>query len=97
MRFIYLIAFVLFTAFCIIFGVSNRDMVPFSLHPLPFSGELPLYLLLFIGIFIGLGAGSLVVMAKSMKQIQQNRKQTKKIRELEQKVQDLTPASPTDE
>ncbi len=91
MRIFPLVAFFLFTAFCVIVAVSNRNIVSVSLHPLPFQWEMPVYLLLFAGIFIGLGAGALVVMGKSLKQAQHNHGQNKKIRELEKQVKDLTP------
>jgi len=97
MRMIYLAAFILFTIFCIIVAVANRTLVTFSLFPLPLSWDLPLYLLLFIGIFIGLGAGALVVMAKSIKQASHNRKQSKKIRELETQVTDINEHPPKPE
>ena len=89
MRIIALTAFVLFTAFCIIVAVSNRTTVFFSLHPLPIGGDVPLYLLLFAGIFIGLGAGAMVVMVKSVKHAHQNRQHVKKIRELTKTIHDI--------
>lgn len=91
MRIFSLAAFIIFTAFCVIVAVSNRTIVSFSLDPLPFAWEMPLYLLLFAGIFIGLGAGALVVIGKSVKQSHHNHKQTKKIHELENQVKDLDP------
>lgn len=91
MRIFSLAAFILFTVLCVIVAVSNRDIVTFSLHPLPFIWNMPLYLLLFAGIFIGLGAGALVMVGKSLKQASHNRKQVKKIRDLETQVKDLTP------
>lgn len=90
MRIFNLAAFLIFTAFCIIVAVSNRAVVSFSLDPLPFSSDLPLYWLLFMGIFIGLGAGALVVIGKSIKQAQQYHKQAKKIRALENQIAELT-------
>ncbi len=89
MRIFSLAAFILFTAFCVIVAVSNRSIVSFSLHPLPFQWDMPLYILLFAGIFIGLGAGALVVMGKSIKQSRHNRGQSKKIQALESQVNDL--------
>lgn len=88
MRLFTLAAFILFTAFCIIVAVSNRSIISFSLYPLPFQWDMPQYLLLFAGIFIGLGAGALVMMVKSIKQGHHNRKQTRKIRTLESQVKD---------
>ncbi len=89
MRIFTLAAFIIFTALCIIVAVSNRNIISFSLHPLPFQWDMPVYLLLFAGIFIGLGAGAMVMMAKSIKQSHHNRQQTKKIQTLENKISDL--------
>lgn len=91
MRIFTLAAFFIFTAFCVIVAVSNRTTISFSLHPLPYAWDMPLYLLLFAGIFIGLGAGALVVMGKSLKYSQQNRKQNKIIRDLENQIKELDP------
>jgi len=91
MRIFTVAAFVIFTAFCVIVAVSNRTMVSFSLQPLPFALDMPLYLLLFAGIFIGLGAGALVVMAKTLKQASHNRALDKKIRDLEKQISEGTP------
>ncbi|VAX02798.1 hypothetical protein MNBD_ALPHA03-1328 [hydrothermal vent metagenome] len=97
MRIITLAAFIIFAAFCIIVAVANRVDVTFSLAPLPISWNLPLYILLFAGIFIGLGAGSLVVVAKSVRHARHNRKQTKIIRELEKQIKDqIKNMSPTE-
>ncbi|PHZ83946.1 LapA family protein [Paremcibacter congregatus] len=92
MRYLTLALFTLFTLFCIIVAVANRTAVSFSLYPLPFQWDLPLFALLFIGIFIGLGAGFGVVLLKSIKQARLTRQQNKKIRDLEQQVKNLTPA-----
>lgn len=89
MRIFAFTAFILFTAFCIIAAVSNRTLVFFSLHPLPIGGDVPLYFLLFAGIFIGLGAGGLVMVVKSIKQVRHNHQQNKKIRELSKIIIDL--------
>ncbi len=101
MRMITLAAFIIFTAFCIIVAVANRVEVTFSLAPLPFVWDLPLYILLFAGIFIGLGAGSLVVIMKSIRHARHNRKQRQIIRKLEQQIKDQTkdiaPAESADE
>lgn len=91
MRFIYLAAFVVFTVFCIIVAVSNRSVVAFSLDPLPVILDMPLYLVLFVGILLGFGAGALVVMAKSIRQSRHDRTQIKKIRDLEMRLKDLAP------
>ncbi len=92
MRIIYLAAFVIFTIFCVIVGISNRTIISFSLHPLPLAWDMPLYYLLFAGIFIGLAAGSMVVIGKSIRHAAGTRKQQKKIRDLERRIQELKSA-----
>jgi len=91
MRFIYLAAFVVFTVFCVIIAVSNRSVVAFSLDPLPVILDIPLYLVFFTGIFIGLGAGAVVVMAKTIRQARHNSRQARKTRDLEKQLKDLAP------
>ncbi len=89
MRFIYLAAFVVFTVFCVIVAVSNRAVVAFSLDPLPVILDMPLYLVFFTGIFIGLGAGAMVVMTKTIRQARHNSRQARKTRDLEKRLKDL--------
>lgn len=97
MRIFTLAAFVIFTIFCTIVAVSNKDIVTFTLRPLPFTWDLPLYFLLFFGIFIGLGAGALVVMGKSFKHARHSRQQAKIIRAQDIQIKDLTPLKPAEE
>ncbi len=89
MRIFTLAAFIIFTAFCTIIAVSNRTVVSVSLHPLPFAWDMPLYLMLFFGIFIGLTAGAIVVMGKSFTHAQIKRAQNKQIRDLEKQITEL--------
>ncbi len=96
MRILAFAAFIFFTAFCIIAAVSNRTDVFFSLHPLPFGWDVPLYVILFAGIFIGLGAGALVMTIKSVKQAHLNRQHSKKIRNLEKQLKDVTAPDPNE-
>ncbi|NOZ41865.1 MAG: LapA family protein [Alphaproteobacteria bacterium] len=91
MRLVYLVAFVVFTIFCIVVAVANRTVVAFSFHPLPFVIDLPLYLVLFAGIFIGLGAGVVAGVAKSLKHARHTREQTRKIRDLENQLKASVP------
>ena len=95
MRIIYLAAFIIFTIFCVIVGISNRTIISFSLQPLPLVWDMPLYYLLFAGIFIGLAAGSMVVIGKSIRQAAETRKQVRKIRDLERQIQELKPPETT--
>jgi len=43
-----------------LFAVANRQVVTLSLEPLPFTAEMPLYLLAFLCLFFGLGLGALL-------------------------------------
>jgi len=97
MRIFSLAAFVIFTLFCAIVAVSNKTIVTFSLHPFPVTWDVPLYLLLFLGIFIGLGAGALVVMGKSFKHARHSRQQAKIIREQKIQIESLTSLKPAQE
>jgi len=96
MRLFSLAVFIIFTTFCVIVAVSNRITVFFSLYPLPFGWDVPIYILLFAGIFIGLGAGSIVIMIKSVKQSRKIRRKDKEIRELTELVHKLE-ASPEEQ
>jgi len=96
MRILAFAAFVIFTAFCIIAAVSNRTNVFFSLSPLPFGWDVPLYMVLFAGIFIGLGAGALVMTIKSIAQARHNRRQAKRIRDLEKQLKEITAPDPNE-
>lgn len=95
MRIFTLAAFIIFTAFCTIVAVSNRTVVNVSLHPLPFAWDMPLYLMLFLGIFIGLMAGAIVMMGKSFTHAQLKRRQNKQIRDLEKQISELTSTEET--
>lgn len=43
-----------------LFAVANRQVVTLSLEPLPFTAEMPLYLLAFLCLFFGLAIGALL-------------------------------------
>lgn len=90
MRLIMLAAFVFFTTFCIIVAVSNGDEVVFSLAPFPISATLPAYMLIFMGIVIGLGAGWGVSLMNSFRHATQRRRDAKHIGELEKTLKDLS-------
>lgn len=48
-------------------ALANRTVTFFSLSPLPFQIEAPLYLLLFAALFIGLGFGSFAAWQASLR------------------------------
>ena len=60
MTFLRHVAFWAFAGLSIWLALANRVPVRFSLMPLPFEIELPLYLLLFAALIVGMGMGSFV-------------------------------------
>lgn len=86
MRFLFYAAFSIFTFFCIIVAVSNGELINFSLNPLPFNFTLPAFMLVFIGIFIGLGGGWLVSIFNGVKHARRHRIADKKIKDLESEL-----------
>ncbi|MCC3862478.1 LapA family protein [Pseudemcibacter aquimaris] len=89
MRFIFYAGFIFFTCFCIIVAVSNGDNVTFSLFPLPVLVDLPAYMLVFMGILIGLGGGWLVSIYSGIRHARRHRLADKKIKELENKLKSM--------
>lgn len=59
MRFLRVIFGAILLILLIVFAVANRQDIGVSLDPLPFVIELPLYLLVFVVFFAGLGLGAL--------------------------------------
>ncbi|MBT5185784.1 MAG: DUF1049 domain-containing protein [Kordiimonadaceae bacterium] len=86
MRFISYAAFILFTIFCIIIAVSNGDIVNFSLAPLPINISMPAYMLVFIGILLGLLGGWMVSILSGIRHARRHRIANKKIQELEKQI-----------
>ncbi|MAU41389.1 MAG: hypothetical protein CMF31_07185 [Kordiimonas sp.] len=75
-------------------AVANRHEVIFSLSPLPFDITLPVYLLIFIGLFLGLIAGGFVSVMARWRYRRLLRRQDKDIKRLEKQLQTLP--TPTD-
>jgi len=91
MRFITYVAFITFTLLCIIIAVSNNSLVNFSLEPLPINIVIPIFWLVFIGIFIGLLGGWFVSIYSSISHAKRRRLTDKKIKELEKKIKSSLP------
>ena len=83
MRFMFYAAFSIFTIFCIIVAVSNGEIVHFSLDPLPINIDMPAFMLVFIGILIGLSGGWVVSILSGIKHARKHRIADKRIKELE--------------
>ncbi|WP_417316974.1 lipopolysaccharide assembly protein LapA domain-containing protein [Emcibacter sp.] len=91
MRYFIYAAFALFTLFCVIIAVSNQEPVDLSLYPLPWVLEgIPRFLLVFFGIFIGLGAGWIVAISNAFRHRRTRRRLEKQIRELENELKSLS-------
>lgn len=83
MRFLFYAAFITFTLFCIIVAVANGDPIIFSLNPLPINITVPAFMLVFLGIFIGLAGGWCVSIFSNLKHAKRHRLAGKRIKELE--------------
>lgn len=57
----------IFAIILIVWMVSNRQGITINLFPLPYEILLPAYLILFVGIFIGLAFGAYVLAARRMR------------------------------
>ncbi len=86
MRFIFYAAFILFTLLCIIIAISNDGPINFSLSPLPINLVMPAYMLVFLGVFIGLFGGWIVSFISGISHARRHRLADNKIKELELKL-----------
>ena len=86
MRFLLYAAFSIFTIFCIIVAVSNGGIINFSLEPLPINISMPAFMLVFLGILIGLGGGWCVSIFNVIKHTRRHRVADKRIKELENEL-----------
>ena len=57
MRILYRAAFLVIAIFLMLFAVSNRETVSVGFWPLPFLADVPLYLLCFLSLLIGVLIG----------------------------------------
>jgi len=89
MRFIFYVAFILFTIFCVVIAVSNGELVSFSLNPFPLNITMPAYGLVFMGIFIGLFGGWIVSIAGGIRHARRHRIADKNIKALELQLKSL--------
>lgn len=76
--------------FLILFAVNNRENVVLSLEPFGYIGPLPLFVLLFIGIFIGLVSAAGVTGLLRLQGFARRRKAERRADHLEQQVTALS-------
>jgi uncharacterized integral membrane protein len=86
MRFIAYVAFFLFTLLCIIVALSNSTQVVFSLYPLPIEQQMPVFMLFFIGVFVGLFGGWVVSILSGIRHARRHREAAKTILNLEKQL-----------
>ena len=79
LKFISWILFIVIALAVSAFSIANRHDVGFSLDPLPFTVELPLFALLLAAAFIGLVLGSLATWMKGGKIRSENRHNRREI------------------
>ncbi len=89
MRFIFYAAFVLFTLLCISIAVSNSEIINFNLKPLTLNIAIPAYMLVFLGIMVGLLGGWIVSIYSGIHHARRHRLANKKISELEKQLNSL--------
>ncbi|HXV73099.1 MAG TPA: lipopolysaccharide assembly protein LapA domain-containing protein [Sphingomonadales bacterium] len=57
----------LLAAVLIVFALVNRGAVTVSLWPFPYEAELPLFVVFFLGLFVGLALAGLLLAMKSVR------------------------------
>ncbi len=89
MSFLRSLPFILITLVFVAFIVANRHGVMISLAPLPYSAELPLYIVLFAGIFIGFMFAGFVGVIKRLQGAVEHHGLKKESGRLKQQVENL--------
>ena len=73
----------------IVFSVVNRQAVDVDFFPLPYQVTLPLFVVLFAGIFIGLAAAGLATLVGRMRRAARTRSAEKRAASLERQMRGL--------
>ena len=73
----------------IVFSVVNRQAVDVDFFPLPYQATLPLFVVLFAGIFIGLAAAGLATLLGRMRRAARTRSAEKRAASLERQMRGL--------
>ncbi|MAZ02546.1 MAG: hypothetical protein CMN56_05355 [Sneathiella sp.] len=90
LKFIFWILFLVIALAVAALSIANRETVVFSLDPLPFAFDLPLYALLLATGFIGLIVGSVVTWLRGHSVRHENRLHKREVEELKGKNMALT-------
>ncbi|MEX1036177.1 MAG: lipopolysaccharide assembly protein LapA domain-containing protein [Sneathiella sp.] len=90
LKFFFWIIFLVVALAIAALSIANRELVVFSLDPLPFAFDLPLYALLLAAGFIGLLAGSIVTWLRGHPARHENRLYKRELAELKGKNVTLT-------
>lgn len=76
--------------FLILFAINNRESVVLSFEPIGYIGPMPLFVLLFVGIFIGLLAAAGVTGWLRLQGFTRRRKAERRADQLEEQVTALS-------
>ena len=90
LKFIFWILFLVIALVVAALSIANREAVAFSLDPLPFAFDLPLYGLLLAAGFIGLIIGSVSTWLRGHKTRHENRLHKREVAELKGQKTSLT-------
>jgi uncharacterized integral membrane protein len=90
LKFISWILFLVIALIVAALSIANREVVTFSLDPLPFAFDLPLYALMLAAGFIGLIIGSVVTWLRGHGTRHENRLHKREVEELKGKNVRLT-------
>ncbi|WP_308911172.1 LapA family protein [Pseudokordiimonas caeni] len=74
----------------VFFAVNNRAPVTIAFEPFPFTVTMPLWLVLFVGIFVGLAVAGMVTSWLRLKGFTARRKAERRAKSLEGEMADLT-------
>jgi lipopolysaccharide assembly protein A len=88
-RFIKAALTVLIILACVMFAVVNREMVTISLFPLPYSADLPKFLLAILFFTLGIIVGGLMISLKYTRVVRVLKKEHKQVDALKNEVQAL--------
>ncbi|WP_029009140.1 LapA family protein [Azospirillum halopraeferens] len=88
MRYLTWIVTIPIAVVAVLFAISNRDTVVFTLWPTPFSLEAPLYLATLVALVVGFLAGGLIAWVNQGGNRRRARVQTDRVQQLERDLRD---------